>query len=401
MGKSLRVFTFLFTISMIVISGSGSAGVLKSLDEELSSLVEKTEPYLVTVKGQGPWKNLIATGLVYDKEGYVVTSSHIYDADRFEVIFKNGTSYPADKTGVDPQTGLAVLKINADGLESPVWGKTEALRDGAWILVVSNSYGIPATVDFGVFTGRTVEGFLELGVDVSPGSSGGAVLDTDGRIAGVLVAVEADPEDLAYDSVRNALLSPKRGGARFAGLLSNSDNKAIAVPAEMVVSIADQLIEYGEVKRGFLGISQMNLPEDQRKEYGLDSGVLVVEVVEGSPAEKAGLKEGDVILAVGDDSIHNMAELFNLIRSHKPGDKVTLSYYRDGERRQTEATLEEAQGGFLLSAREVRNFLPKVKVNNKLTLPDMSQMQEEISRLEMEIDKIKKDIDELRKELAD
>jgi serine protease Do len=401
MGKSLRVFTFLLTISMIVTSESGSAGVLKSLDEELSSLVAKTEPYLVTVKGQGPWKNLIATGIVYDEEGYIVTSSHVYDADRFEVTFKNGASYPADKTGVDPQTGLAVLKIDADGLESPAWGKTATLKEGAWILVVSNSYGIPATVDFGVFAGRTVEGFLELGVDVSPGSSGGAVLDTDGRIAGVLVAVEADPEDLAYDSVRNDLLLPRHRETRFASLFRNSDSRAIAVPAGMVVSVADQLIEFGEVRRGFLGISQKNLLDSQRAEYGLDSGVLVVEVVENSPAERAGLKEGDVILAVGEDSIHNTGELFNLIRSHKPGDKVILSYYRDGERRQTEATLEEAQGSFLLGAREIRNLLPKIKVNNKLPLTDMSRMQEEISRLEMEIGKIKKDIDELRKELAD
>jgi serine protease DegQ len=401
MGKLLKFFTVVLIISPPAVPRTGFAGVLKSLDEELTSLVEKTEPYLVTVRGQGPWKNLIATGIVHDNEGYLITSSRVYDADHFEVRFKNGESYPAEKIGVDRQTGLAVLKIDVGDLKEPRWGEASGLKDGAWILVVGNSYGIPATVNFGILSGRTDEGFLELGVDVSPGSSGGAVLDTDGRVVGVVIAVETDLESFADDSVRNAYLQSMYSAKRFPGLSRKSENKAIAVPAEQVKDIADQLIKYGEVKRGFLGISQRNLPAERRREYGIEHGVLVVEVVEDSPAEKAGLKEGDIILAVGDDSIENTAELFDLIRSQRPGDKVTILYYRDGEKSKADVTLAKAKEDLLLGAWDIRGLFPKIKADSRLMLPDMGGIKDEISRLESEIDEIRKEIEELRKELKD
>lgn len=401
MNKSLRFFAVFLTFSLIVLFETGTAGVLKSLDEELTSLVEKTEPYLVTVKGEGSWKNLIATGIIYDDEGHVVTSSHVYDADQFEITFKNGKSYPAHKTGVDRQTGLAVLKVDDDKLQGPKWGDASKLKDGAWILVVGNSYGTPATVNFGILSGRTDEGFLQLGVEINPGSSGGAVLDTDGRVVGVLIAVEADPEYLATDSARNGFLQSMYGRTRFLDLLHKTDNKAIAVPAEQVMRIADQLVEYGEVKRGFLGISQKNLSETSRSEYGIEHGVLVVEVVGDSPADEAGLKEGDIILAVGEESIESTAELFNLIRSHKPGDNVIITYYRDGESSKTEVTLGKAEESPLLSSWNVFGLPPKIKIDKKLTLPDTGGLQDEISRLDSEIDKIKKEIEGLRERLAD
>jgi serine protease Do len=401
MNKSLRFFIVLLVFSLIILFETGTAGVLESLDEELTSLVEKTEPYLVTVKGQGSWKNLIATGIIYDDEGHVVTSSHVYDADQFEITFKNGTSYPAHKTGVDRQTGLAVLKVDGDNLQGPRWGEASKLRDGAWILVVGNSYGTPATVNFGILSGRTDEGFLQLGVEINPGSSGGAVLDTDGRVVGVLIAVEAAPEFLTSESIRNSYFQSMYGRAGFPGLLHRTENKAIAVPAEQVMRIVDQLVEYGEVQRGFLGISQRNLSETSRKEYGIEHGVLVVEVVEDSPADKAGLKEGDIILAVGGESIESTAELFNLIRSHKPGDKVLIAYYRDDQESKTEVTLEKAEENPLLGSWNVPRVMPKVNVDKNLILPDMGGLQEEIGRLDSEIGKIKKEIEELRERLAD
>ncbi len=126
MRRKLKIFTVSLTTILISIGGTAYSGILKSLDDELTLLVEETEPYLVTVKGKRAWRNLIATGIVYDKEGHVMTSSLVYGADEFEITFKDGTSFFAEKIGVDHQTGLAVLKIESDALNPPKWGSIPA-----------------------------------------------------------------------------------------------------------------------------------------------------------------------------------------------------------------------------------------------------------------------------------
>jgi serine protease Do len=400
MIKKLKVVTAALIIISFSIAGASYSGVLKSLDDELTSLVDKTEPYLVTVKGKGAWKNLIATGIVYDERGYVVTSSHAYGADEFEITFKNGAEYPAEKIGVDHQTGLAVLKIDHDDLRPPEWGSTPELRDGAWMMVVGNSYGIPATVNFGTFSGRTDEGFLQLSVDVSPGASGGAVLSTDGDIVGILIAREADPGNATYGPTHDKLLR-SYAGPEFFELMRKSGDKAIAVPIEMVVDVVDQLIETGEVKRGFLGISQKNLSSIEREEYDLQDGVLVIDVVEGSPAEKAGLEEGDIIVAVGAKPIRNTSDLYSLIRSHKPGDRITITYYRSGAKGMAEAILEPADDTDLFGSWKTREILPNLNVENRLRLPDVTDLKEDISRLKEEIDLLRNEIEELRIKLKE
>ncbi len=401
MKRKLKIFTTALTIFLIFTGGTTYGGVLKSLDEELTSLVEKTEPFLVTVKGKGAWRNLIATGIVYDKRGHVITSSHVFSADKFEITFKDGAAFSAEKIGVDNQTGLAVLKIDSDDLNPPDWGKVSKLRDGAWILVVGNSYGIPATMNIGTFSGDTEEGFLQLSVDVRPGASGGAVLNTDGKIAGILIAREADPRIAIQSRGRDDFLRNYEGGLKFFDLMRKSEDRAIAIPSGMVVDVADQLIETGDVKRGFLGISQKNLSSTERDEYDLQSGVLVVDVVEESPAEEAGLEEGDIITAVEDKPIQDTSDLFSLIRSHKPGDRVMIAYYRGGEKQTTEAILETADDVDLFGKWKIREIVPKLNVDNRLWLPNATDLKEDMSRLRDELDRLQDDFDELRKRLKE
>ena len=401
MKRKLKILTAALIIISISIGGTSYSGILKSLDDELTSLVEKTEPYLVTVKGKGAWRNLIATGIVYDRRGYVITSSHAYSADEFEITFKDGAVFPAEKVGVDHQTGLAVLKIKYEDLKPPEWGSAPKLRDRAWIMVVGNSYGIPATVNFGTFSGRTDEGFLRLSVDVRPGASGGAVLNTDGEIVGILIAREANSGFTIQSPARNDLLRGYAGSLKFFDLMRKSGDKAIAIPVEMVVDVVDQLIETGEVERGFLGISQKNLSSSEREEYDLQGGVLVIDVVEGSPAEAAGLEEGDIIVAVEGKPIQNTSDLYSLIRSHKPDDRVTITYYRRGEQRATEATLETADDVDLFGRWKTREIVPKLNVDNRLRLPDMTDLKEDISRLKEELDHLRNELEELRIKLKE
>ncbi len=401
MKRKLKIFTTALTIISISIGGTAYSGVLKSLDDELTLLVEKTEPYLVTVKGKGGWRNLIATGIVYNKKGDVITSSHAYSADEFEITFEDGAAFSAEKIGVDHQTGLAVLKIEHDDLKPPEWASTPELRDGAWIMVVGNSYGIPATVNFGTFSGRTDEGFLQLSVDVRPGASGGAVLNTDGKIVGILIAREADSRKTIQSSARNDFLRSYAGSLKFFDLMRKSEDRAIAIPVEMVIDVVDQLIESGEVKRGFLGISQKNLSSSERKEYDLQGGVLVIDVVERSPAEEAGLEEGDIITAVEGEPIWNTSDLFSSIRSHKPGDRVAITYFRGGEERRTEAILETADDVGLFGKWKIREIAPKLNVDNRLRLPDMTDLKEDISQLKEELDHLRDDLEELRNRLKE
>lgn len=401
MRRKLKIFTVSLTTILISIGGTAYSSILKSLDDELTLLVEKTEPYLVTVKGKRAWRNLIATGIVYDKEGHVMTSSHVYGADEFEITFKDGTSFFAEKIGIDHQTGLAVLKIDSDALNPPKWESTPELRNGAWIVVVGNSYGIPATVNIGTFSKRTDEGFLQLSVDVRPGASGGAVLNTDGEIVGILIAREADSRRTIQSSASSEFLRSYYAGNQLFDLMRKSGNRAIAIPIEMVSDVVDQLIETGEVKRGFLGISQKNLSSSERKEFDLQGGVLVIDVVEDSPAEEAGLEEGDIITAVETEPIENTSDLFSRIRSRKPGDRVTITYYRRGEEQTTEAILETADDVDLFGRWKIRETTPKLNVGNRLRLPDNTELKEDISRLNGELERLRDDLEELRKGLKE
>ena len=187
----LKFFITVLLVTLVFGGGSAYADLKGTLDKELSSLIKSTEPYLVTVRGDGNRRNLVATGIVYNNEGYVITSSPAYFADHFKVTFANGESYEAEPVGVDHETGLAVLKIKGNRqFESPPWGTASSLKEGDWVLFVGNSYDNPSSVNIGTFSGIDDDGLLELGLNVKPGSSGGAVLNTDGKVIGILVAIE-------------------------------------------------------------------------------------------------------------------------------------------------------------------------------------------------------------------
>jgi serine protease Do/serine protease DegQ len=369
--------------------------LLGSLDKELASLIEKTEPYMVTVKGDGIWRNLIATGMVYNKEGYVITSSPAYMATDFEVTFANGETYKAEPVGVDHETGLAVIKIKGKRqFEVPGWGSISTLNKGDWVLFVGNSYDKPSSVNIGTYGGKDDDGLLELNLNVNPGSSGGAVLNTDGEVIGILVALEFSPSPakfLPYEMyIGNHYLFKGAGKAR---------ETALAIPIEQARDIVEQLIEHGQIKRGFLGINQKNLTDEEKEENNIDAGVFITDVVDDSPAEVAGLRKDDIITEVDGKPIEGTSDLYRKIRSHEPGDEVTVAYIRRGEKRKVEVELGESQHDYFLGSLDSDKILPKLKVNNKLLLQDSEDLQDELERLKDEFDKLRIELDELRKDL--
>lgn len=392
--KSIAVSTI--AIAQIQLSSHASAGVLKSLDDELTSLVGKTDPYMVTVKGEGQLRNLIATGIIYNKNGYVITSAQVYDTESHQVMFKNGESLPAEKIGVDNQTGLAVLKIDKGDLKTPSWGKSVDLKQGAWIMVVGNSYGTPSTVNFGVFEGKTDEGYLKLGVGVSPGGSGGAVLNTNGDVVGILIAREAESQAAVESYLKNLY---RASSAYEYYDRKDSEERAIAIPSDLAADVVDQIIKDGKVRRGFLGISQKNLTPDELKDLQIDRGVMVVDVVEGSPAEKAGLEKGNVIVEVDGKPISGTSELYGVIRSRKPGDEITITYVSDGKSLKTQAKLEEARDDMLFGGWKLKELYPKLNVGKVFDMTGKSDLEQKVLHLDKEVARLQKELDELRGDL--
>jgi S1-C subfamily serine protease len=387
-------------ISAIVVSlffgGSAvNAGLQGTLDTELTSLIKKTEPYLVTVKGDGEWRNLIATGIVYNEEGYVITSSQTYKASQFEVSFAGGETYKAEPVGVDKETGLALLKIKGKTkFQVPQWGSTSSLKAGDWVLFVGNSYDQPSSVNIGTYRGMDDEGFLELSMNVGPGSSGGAVLNTDGEVVGVLIALEFSKNPMAL--LKHGM---NFGDYYVLGRSERSDETALAIPIDQTDAIVKQLVDYGKVKRGFLGISQKNLTEQEKKDHNIDGGVLIVDVVDDSPAEEAGLREDDIITEINDKKIDETSDLYYEVRSRKPGDKITIAYIRDNEKSKVDVELAESRQDYFLGSLDLQNFMPKLKVNNKLDLPLTDGLEEQMKLLEDELDKLRLEFEELKTDL--
>jgi S1-C subfamily serine protease len=384
----------LLILPAILLGGSAAeSGLSGALEKELTSLIEQTRPYLVTVKGESSWRNLIATGIVYDQEGYIVTASPTLLANEFEVIFSDGASYGAEAVGTDHETGLAVLKIKGDKkFKAPSWVSAAHLKKGDWVLFVGNSYDSPSSVNIGTYQGTDEDGLLELGLNVSPGSSGGAVLNIDGEMVGVLIAMEYSKGPIRLLGSSGAA----QGDYNFYSMSRKSDENALAVPLDKAKEIVDQLIEHGEIKRGYLGISQRNLSPEQKKEHGLDGGVEIVEVVEDSPADKAGLREDDIITGIDDRPLRGTNQLYKEIRSHQPGDKIALAFLRDGDSRKAEVELADSPNDYFLGSLDFGKLAPNLKVGKTLTIPKSGDLEEELNRLKDEIARLRMEFDDLR-----
>jgi len=388
-------FIIPFILLILVLSGSSvNAGLKESLNKELTSLIEKTEPYLVTVKGDGIWRNLIAAGIVYNEEGYVITSSPAYPAADYEVNFANGETYDAEPVGVDHETGLAVLKIKGKRqFQIPTWGSLSSLNEGDWVLFVGNSYDNPSSVNIGTYGGKDDDGFLELNLNVNPASSGGAVFNADGEVIGILIPFESSPGLVEF--YRKSMNLEDRHIFISA---ARSDEKTLAISADQAKEIAEELIEYGENKRGFLGIGQKDLTNSQKKEYDIEGGVLITDVVDDSPADDAGLREDDIIIEIDGRTIEGTGDLYRRIRSYKPGDEISITYIREGDKKKVDIELGESKHDYFLGSLDSDKIFPKLKAA-KLLLPDAEDLEDELRRLKDEFEKLRLELDELKDNL--
>jgi Do/DeqQ family serine protease len=272
------------------------------------------------------------SGVIYNKEGYIVTNNHVVEkASKVKVTLHDKRTYKAEIVGTDESTDLAVIKIDADNLKPLTIGNSEKLSIGEWVLAVGNPFNLTSTVTAGIVSakarnlnllggGTHIESFIQTDAAVNPGNSGGALVSAEGDLVGI-----------------NTAIASKTG--EYAGY-------AFAIPASIVTKVADDIIKYGEVKRGFLGVSIRNVNDKIAQKKGLSEikGALIAGFAESSAAAEAGIQKGDVITSVEGQPIKSVPELQAIIGQKHPGDKVEVTIFRDGETMKKTITLTNRNG---------------------------------------------------------
>ncbi len=264
----------------------------------------------------------LGSGVVISADGYILTNNHVIEgADDVRVsIGESNKRYDAKVVGRDALADIAVLKIEATGLAPAVLGDSDQLMVGDVVLAIGNPFGVGQSVSRGIVSALSrgvgigpFEDFIQTDAAINPGNSGGALLDTDGRVVGI-----------------NTAILSRSGGFNGVGF---------AIPINLVRSIAEQIVNTGRVERGFLGVAPQDLTEELSAQFKAERGALITEVTEDSPAEKAGLKSGDVILKVNATEIRDARHLLLTISQIAPDSRVTIEYLRDGKRGHANATL--------------------------------------------------------------
>ncbi|MBX3447805.1 MAG: DegQ family serine endoprotease [Parvibaculaceae bacterium] len=289
---------------------------LRGIPED-SPLHEFFEEFLEQQRKSGPQRmQSLGSGFLIDPDGVVVTNNHVIDgADRIEVIMTDGTTLPATVAGTDPKTDLAVLRVESDKpLPYVEIGDSSGLRVGDWVIAIGNPFGLGGTVTAGIVSALNrdihagnYDDFIQTDAAINRGNSGGPLFNLDGEVVGV----------------NSAIISPSGASVGI----------GFAVPASTVKPIVAQILEYGETRRGWIGVRIQTVTPDLADSLGLGAarGALVAGVTSEGPAAEAGLEPGDVVLAFDGRNIATMRDLPRVVAEARIGSTVDMQIFRDGE----------------------------------------------------------------------
>lgn len=272
------------------------------------------------------------SGVIISEDGYIITNNHVVqDAVQIEVSLNDNRVFDAVVVGLDPTTDLALLKIDGDNFPYAVFGDSDEVQIGQWVLAVGNPFNLTSTVTAGIVSakgrninilggGTAIESFIQTDAAVNRGNSGGALVNTNGELIGI-----------------NAAIASTTGS--FAGY-------SFAIPSNIAKKVTQDLMEHGEVQRGFLGININDVTSDlvRENELKVNRGVYIAGVNQGSAGDEAGLEAGDIITGIDDRQINTTADLLETVGRKRPGDEITVTYNRDGRTLESKAVLKNIHG---------------------------------------------------------
>lgn len=273
-----------------------------------------------------PQETSLGSGVIISSQGYILTNNHVISgADEIAVALHDGRTVEAELVGADPDSDLAVLKINLPNLPVITLGHSKDLHVGDVVLAIGNPFGVGQTVTSGIVSalGRnslginTFENFIQTDAAINPGNSGGALINAYGNLIGI-----------------NTAIFSESGGSMGIGF---------AIPVSLARNVMTQIIEHGHVIRGWLGVKIQDISPDLAQSFRLAStdGAIITNIILNGPADKAGLDRGDVITRIAGHKVHDVREVLNLISKHKPGDKIQITIIRNGKQLTREATVIE------------------------------------------------------------
>jgi Do/DeqQ family serine protease len=285
------------------------------------------------------------SGVIINENGYIITNNHVVDnADDIEVTLHDNRTFKAKLIGTDPSTDLALIQVDAKGLPALPLVNSDEVKVGEWVLAVGNPFGLNSTVTAGIVSAMArninivkdqyaVESFIQTDAAINPGNSGGALVNIQGGLVGI----------------NTAIASPTGAYSGY----------GFAIPSKIVNKVVEDLLKYGVVQRGVLGIQIRTLDGNLAKEKDLEitEGVYVDSLIENSAAGAAGIKPGDVILSIDNEKTLSSPKLQEIIASHKPGDKVNILVNRKGSQKEFVVTLNNRSGNTSIVKKEEGNLL--------------------------------------------
>jgi serine protease DegQ len=280
--------------------------------------------YFFGDRAQGEMQRGVGSGVIVSTQGYLLTNNHVVEgANEIEVGLNDGREAKARLVGTDPDTDVAVLKIELDKLPSVTLGNVEALQVGDQVLAIGNPFNVGQTVTSGIVSalGRnqlglsTFENFIQTDAPINPGNSGGALVDVNGQLVGI-----------------NTAIFSRSGGSMGIGF---------AIPVDLARQVMEGLIKDGKVTRGWIGVEPRDLPAEYVESFKLPikDGVLITGVLQDGPASKSGLKPGDVVTTVGERPVANTTQLLNAVAALKPGSEAAIGVQRGAQALQLKLTV--------------------------------------------------------------
>ncbi|MCH9625181.1 MAG: Periplasmic pH-dependent serine endoprotease DegQ [Chlamydiales bacterium] len=375
MSKKLLILTFtvLLSCTSLFSAEQQNEALLKQISKGFSNVAKHAKPAVVYIEGQGIAKKqqtiqkrgssenpfdyfnddffnrffgfpdqspkqqqkpalVRGSGFLVSKDGYIVTNNHVVEkAEKLQVTLSDGKKVIAKIIGTDPQTDLAVIKVEGEDHPFLDFGDSDAIEVGDWAIAIGNPFGLQATLTVGVVSAKgrnqlniaDFEDFIQTDAAINPGNSGGPLLNVESKVIGVNTAIVS-------------------GSGGYMGI-------GFAIPSNMAKLIINQLINDGEVTRGFLGVTLQPIDSDLAKFYHLKKakGALVTDVIAGSPAEIGGLEQEDVILSYNGHPVENLSSFRNFVALLPPGSDLKVTVNRDGKEKELNLTVSTLPGAIL------------------------------------------------------